>query len=70
MARTLTDVLERRSRLAFFATASAAAIAPRVADVLAAELGWGTARRDGELAAFTRDAETRLAWRDEHERAA
>jgi len=70
MTRTLSDTLERRSRLALFATADAAAIAPQVAAVLADELGWDATRRDAELASFARDARTRLAWRDEHERAA
>jgi len=70
MARTLTDVLERRSRISYFATASAVMVAPRVADVIATELGWDASRRDAELAAFARDADARLAWRDAQERAA
>jgi len=64
MARTLADVLERRSRLALFATARARAIAPRVAALVAAELGWTTERRAQELAAFLRQCDLRLAWRD------
>jgi len=64
MARTLTDVLERRSRLALFATASAQALTQRVAAIVAAELGWSAERRADEIATFTRQCEARLAWRD------
>lgn len=63
MACTLADVLERRSRLALFATEQAAAVAPAVAAIIAAELGWTSERRDAELAAFARQCEARLAWR-------
>ncbi len=70
MARTLTDVLERRSRISYFATASATTIAPLVVEVIAEELGWDTRRREAELASFARDAHARLAWRDAQERAA
>ncbi len=63
MACTLADVLERRSRIALFATERASAIAPRVADLVAAELGWTAARRDTELGAFLRQCEARLGWR-------
>jgi glycerol-3-phosphate dehydrogenase len=64
MARTVADVLERRSRLALFATESARAVAPQVADIMAEELGWSDGRRAAELAAFDRAAIARLAWRD------
>src|SRR5256885_14059997 len=70
MARTLIDVLERRSRVALFATAVAATVAPQVAATMAEALGWDSTRRDTELAAFARAAELRLAWRDPHECAA
>jgi glycerol-3-phosphate dehydrogenase len=63
MACTLTDVLERRTRLALFATERAGTIAPAVADIVGAELGWNAERRDAELAAFARQCEARLAWR-------
>jgi glycerol-3-phosphate dehydrogenase len=39
MARTVDDVLSRRSRSLLFDAAAASAAAPRVAEVLAAELG-------------------------------
>jgi glycerol-3-phosphate dehydrogenase len=63
MACTLADVLERRSRVAFFATERACAIAADVAAVIAAELGWSAQRRDAEIAAFRRQCEARLGWR-------
>jgi glycerol-3-phosphate dehydrogenase len=64
MARTLTDVLERRSRLALFATAEAQAVTARVAAIVATELGWSAERVADESAAFIRQCEARLAWRD------
>ena len=63
MACTLADVLERRSRVALFATEATRAIAPRVAAIIAAELAWSAERRDTELAAFVRQCDARLAWR-------
>lgn len=53
----LEDVLARRSRALFLDAHAAAAAAPAVADILAAELGWSAARRAAELAAFTELAE-------------
>jgi glycerol-3-phosphate dehydrogenase len=63
MARSLADVLERRTRLALFAAEHAGAAAPAVADALTAELGWDAERRKEELAAFDRRARSRLDWR-------
>jgi len=63
MALTLTDVLERRTRLSFFATESARAAAPAVAAIAARELGWDAARIAGEIERFTRQCDARLAWR-------
>src|SRR6266481_8104318 len=63
MACTLADVLERRSRVALFATERACAIAADVAAVVAAELGWSAQRRDAEIAAFRRQCDARLGWR-------
>jgi glycerol-3-phosphate dehydrogenase len=70
MACTLADVLERRTRLAIFDTARAREVAPRVAAIVATELGWSAERRDSELAAFTVQCEARLAWRELAARAA
>jgi glycerol-3-phosphate dehydrogenase len=64
MAQTLGDVLERRSRLAYFATEAARAAAPRVADVAGRELGWDDRRIAEEIDTFTRQCDARLAWRN------
>jgi glycerol-3-phosphate dehydrogenase len=64
MARTLVDLLERRSRLAYFAVDAARAAAPAVAQIAALELGWNESRTERELASFTRQSDARLAWRD------
>jgi glycerol-3-phosphate dehydrogenase len=56
---TAADFLARRSRLAFLDAAAASAAAPRVAELLAAELGWPAARRRAEVdaaRAFLRQA--------------
>jgi glycerol-3-phosphate dehydrogenase len=63
MACTLADVLERRSRLALFATEEARAIAPAVARIVAEERDWTDARREAELARFDELARARLGWR-------
>lgn len=63
MARTLTDLLERRTRLAYFAADAARAAAPAVAQIAALELGWNESRTERELASFTRQSDARLAWR-------
>lgn len=52
-ALAVEDVLARRSRALFLDARAAAAAAPAVADILAAELGWSAARRAAEVAAFT-----------------
>jgi len=64
MAQTLVDVLERRSRLAYFATEAARAAAPRVANIAAGELGWDARRTAHEVESFTRQCDARLAWRN------
>jgi glycerol-3-phosphate dehydrogenase len=63
MALTLVDVLERRTRLSFFATETARIAAPAVAAIVARELDWTEARMHEEIAAFTRQCDARLAWR-------
>ncbi len=50
MAARLMDVLARRTRLAFLDRAAAIRAAPRVAALMAAELGWDAARRGAEEA--------------------
>ena len=52
MARSVEDVLARRTRALFLNAGAAEAMAPAVAALLAAELGWDAARRDREIADF------------------
>ena len=64
MAQTLVDVLERRTRLAFFSTEIARIAAPAVAMIMASELGWNESRSEHEVSTFTRQCDARLAWRE------
>ena len=64
MALTLVDVLERRSRMSYFATEAARTAAPAVAAIAARELGWDATRIRREVDDFTRQCDARLAWRD------
>ncbi len=52
MARTVEDVLARRTRALFLNARAAVEMAPVVADLMAAELGWDAAYRTKQLAAF------------------
>jgi glycerol-3-phosphate dehydrogenase len=63
MARTLPDVLERRSRVALFQTGVARAGAAAVAGVMAAELAWSPGRTQHEVESFAHRCDARLAWR-------
>ncbi len=63
MALTLVDILERRTRLSFFATETARSAAPAVAAIAARELGWNADRIEHEVQDFTRQCDARLAWR-------
>jgi len=53
MARTLDDVLTRRTRARLLDRDATLAAAPAVADLLASELGWDDRERDAQLADFT-----------------
>ncbi len=53
MARTVEDVLARRTRALFLNARAATAMAPEVARLMAAELGWDATRTSAEVAAFT-----------------
>jgi glycerol-3-phosphate dehydrogenase len=55
-ALSLDDVLARRARLAMELPDRGAAIAPRVAAILGAELGWGEARQALEVQLFLASA--------------
>jgi len=52
LASSLDDVLSRRMRLAPELPDRGAAIAPRVAEILGAELGWDAARQSAEVSAY------------------
>jgi glycerol-3-phosphate dehydrogenase len=56
MATTLDDVLSRRTRAVLERARETAAAAPRVAELLAPELGWTPQEAAAEAAAFTRAA--------------
>jgi glycerol-3-phosphate dehydrogenase len=53
MARTVEDVLARRTRALFLNARAAAAMAPEVARLMAPELGWDGSRQAAETAAFS-----------------
>jgi len=52
MARTVEDILARRTRALFLNARAALAMAPTVADLMASELGWDEVTRKKQLAAF------------------
>jgi len=52
MARTVEDVLARRTRALFLNARAALAMAPTVAELMASELGWDEVTRTKQLAAF------------------
>jgi glycerol-3-phosphate dehydrogenase len=56
MALSIDDVLSRRTRLAQELPDRGAAIAPRVAEIMAVDLGWGEARQRLEVEAYLASA--------------
>jgi len=52
MARTVEDVLARRTRALFLNARAALEMAPTVADLMAQELGWDEITKTKQLAAF------------------
>ncbi|MBZ5663105.1 MAG: FAD-dependent oxidoreductase [Acidobacteriia bacterium] len=52
MARTVEDILARRTRALFLNARAALEMAPVVADLMASELGWGESTKTKQLAAF------------------
>ncbi len=52
MARTVEDVLARRTRALFLNAAAALQMAPTVAELLAKELGWNNQAKDNQLSDF------------------
>jgi len=61
LAGSLDDVLARRMRLAQELPDRGAGIAPRVAEILGAELGWDAARQAAEVAAYLETARVEFA---------
>ena len=53
MARTIEDVLARRTRALFLNARAAEAMAPAVARLMATELDWDEARQSAEVTAFS-----------------
>jgi glycerol-3-phosphate dehydrogenase len=53
MARTVEDVLARRTRALFLNARAAEAMAPEVAGLMAGELGWNAERQAAEAASFS-----------------
>jgi len=53
MARTIEDVLARRTRALFLNARAAEAMAPEVARLMGGELGWDAARQAAEVATFS-----------------
>jgi glycerol-3-phosphate dehydrogenase len=53
MARTVEDVLARRTRALFLNARAAEAMAPGVAQLMAGELGWSESRAASEVASFS-----------------
>jgi glycerol-3-phosphate dehydrogenase len=60
MARTVEDVLARRTRALFLNARVAVEMAPMVADLMASELGWDEACRNQQLATFLQVASNYL----------
>lgn len=60
MARTVEDVLARRTRALFLNARAAEAMAPEVARLMAGELGWDSTRKDMDARAFAALAATYL----------
>lgn len=52
MARTVEDVLARRTRALFLNARAAVAMAPGVAELMASEMGWNDVTREKQVAAF------------------
>ena len=59
MVHSIHDFLVRRTSLSWRYPAEAEAAAPAVAKIMAAELGWDSARTDAELASFTHEQQNR-----------
>ncbi len=65
MAITLSDLLIRRTHLFYAAPEAVLEATPIIADLAAREMGWDTARRDAELAAYRYEVDRSVAFRQE-----
>jgi glycerol-3-phosphate dehydrogenase len=65
MARTLSDLLIRRTHLAFETADHAVSIAGRAADVVASLLGWNAAMKSARVRDYQRDVERIFRIRNE-----
>ena len=61
MAHCMADFLVRRTSLIWRYPVEAEAAAPAVARIMAAELGWDSAREEAELSGFVSDLKRRRA---------
>jgi glycerol-3-phosphate dehydrogenase len=52
MARTLADLLIRRTRIAFETRDHGLSAAPRAADIVAPQLGWSNDEKSAQLSAY------------------
>jgi glycerol-3-phosphate dehydrogenase len=60
MARTVEDVLARRTRALFLNAQAATEMAPTVAEMMGGVLGWGATMRDHQITAFEQSARNYL----------
>ncbi len=65
MARSLIDVLDRRTALTLRDRAQGTAAAPRAADILAPILGWDASERKRQIDDYREHVARTRAWRDE-----
>ena len=61
-ARTIEDVLARRTRLLFFDANESVRVAPQVAKLMAEELGYDKAWQEEQLASYNKLAKQYIAW--------
>jgi glycerol-3-phosphate dehydrogenase len=57
MAKTLADLLIRRTRIAFETRDHGLSAAPRAADIVAAYLGWSSDEKSAQLRAYEHEVE-------------
>jgi glycerol-3-phosphate dehydrogenase len=65
MAMTLTDLMMRRTHLFYEVVGHGVPEAPAVVDLASEELGWDPGRKASELAAYLKEIQRAMAFRDE-----